>query len=156
MSACSTIGCSVVLYDTCILCVGGADALSIVKPPNDTTIQYGATATFSCQTSPDVGDIIYLVDGVVANSLAHRGIFQTGIVFTNSYAMSYLTVYGSDTNNGVKIICKVLVKFDVVTLTSIYEEAPLPPAQLTVIKGMWRWLLLVCMCVCSSVYVCVL
>ena len=141
------IGCSVVipiLYDTCVLCVGGADAIYIEQLPVNAIIEYRKNATFSCQTSPGVGDILFLVDGVAANYLAHHGIFQSDVIFTNSYAMSYLTVYGSDTNNGAKITCKVLIMFDFVTLTSIYEEAPLPPAQLTVIKGMWR---LVCMCV---------
>ena len=140
------IGYSVVipiLYDTCVPCVGGADALSIVQPPVSTTIPFGATAIFSCQTSPDVGDILYLVDGVAANYLAHRGIFQSDVIFTDSYAMTNLTVYGSDTNNGAKIICRALVRFDVVTLTPIYEEAPQLPhvAQLTIIKGQWFFML---------------
>ena len=128
-----------ILYDTCVPCVGGPDAISIEKQPESTTITHGATATFSCQTSPDVGDIGYLVDGVAANYLAHRGIFQTNIVNTESYAMSNLTVDGSMENNGAKVICRILVGFDFGTLTYQYQEAPQPPAvaQLTVINSMW-------------------
>ena len=78
------------------------------------------------------------MDGVAANYLAHRGIFQTDI-HTESYAMSNLTVYGAIENNGAKVICRICIEIDTVTLRPVHQEVPQPPAvaQLTVINGMW-------------------
>lgn len=99
-----------------------------VITPEDAMVQLNQIATFSCAAS-NVLDIVFVVDNVDPSNWASRGISQTAPTFSGNFLTLYLTVLGSESNNGTLITCSVFYENGIA-----YVEIP-PPAKL-IIEGL--------------------